>query len=479
MLQLEEEKTSPTLIKVVGVGGGGMNAVNRMIDANLKGVEFIVVNTDEQVIRLSAAEEKVVIGQKTTRGMGAGGDPEIGLRAAQEDRDRLAQTLKGADMVFITAGMGGGTGTGAAPIVAEVARDVGALTVGVITLPFQMEGARRMKHAVKGLEAMKEHVDTLITIKNDHIFKVVDRTTPVDVAFRMVDEILLGAVRGISDLINTAGLVNVDFADVRSIMAETGDAIMGSGEGIGENRVMDAVNLAINNALLEDMNIEGATGVLINVCGGEDLSMAEWKDVSELVTAHVDPQANIIIGLTIDEGLRDRIRVTVIATGFDKSQSRRKPGGWKGYQEDGRVRPYHPVQEAAEQELRGRSKRPTAESGNRSQSAGIRPSPPAEEEHPPVVSMRQFYKSDEEPAMPRMQEIYDDFDDSEEMEPEAPSQVMPARRVSGDDYGTNVATPMDAEEYYRTAGRNRMSAEKKRTITEDDLDIPAYLRRKG
>ncbi|MBI41378.1 MAG: cell division protein FtsZ [Leptospiraceae bacterium] len=469
MLQLEDEKTSPTLIKVVGVGGGGMNAVNRMIDADLKGVEFIVVNTDEQVIRLSAAEEKVVIGQKTTRGMGAGGDPEVGLRAAQEDRDRLAQTLKGADMVFITAGMGGGTGTGAAPIVAEVARSVGALTVGVITLPFQMEGARRMKHAVSGMEAMKEHVDTLITIKNDHIFKVVDRTTPVDVAFRMVDEILLGAVRGISDLINTAGLVNVDFADVRSIMAETGDAIMGSGEGIGENRVMDAVNLAINNALLEDMNIEGATGVLINVCGGEDLSMAEWKDVSELVTAHVDPQANIIIGLTIDEGLRDRMRVTVIATGFDKASSRKKPAGWKGYKEDGRVRPYHPVQEAAEQELKGRPVR----------SGGMRPAAEAhaEPEAPPVVSMRQFYRAEEEQAVPRMQEIYDDFD-LEEAEPEAHHPV-PARKVSGDDYGNPMATPMDAEEYYRTAGRNRVSAEKKRTISEDDLDIPAYLRRKG
>lgn len=483
MLQLEEDKTSPTLIKVVGVGGGGMNAVNRMIDANLKGVEFIVVNTDEQVIRLSAAEEKVVIGQKTTRGMGAGGDPEIGLRAAQEDRDRLAQTLKGADMVFITAGMGGGTGTGAAPIVAEVARSVGALTVGVITLPFQMEGARRMKHAVKGLEAMKEQVDTLITIKNDHIFKVVDRTTPVDVAFRMVDEILLGAVRGISDLINTAGLVNVDFADVRSIMAETGDAIMGSGEGIGENRVMDAVNQAINNALLEDMNIEGATGVLINVCGGEDLSMAEWKDVSELVTAHVDPQANIIIGLTIDEGLRDRMRVTVIATGFDKTRDKRKAGGWKNYQENGRARPYHPVQEAAEQELRssktassGRPGRPEARPAAASQKGSLfhGAAESIEESAPPVVSMRQFYRGEDEQAVPMMQEIYEDYPEEEEAR-----EVRPARKAAGDEYGSHLAVPMDAEEYYRTAGRNRVQQEKKRSLAEDDLDIPAYLRRKG
>jgi len=323
MLQLEEEKTSPTLIKVVGVGGGGMNAVNRMIDSKLRGVEFIVINTDEQVLKKSTASEKITIGQKTTRGMGAGGDPEIGERAAMEDRDRILQALKGADMVFITSGMGGGTGTGAAPIVASVAKEIGALTVGVVTLPFQMEGGRRMEYAHRGLSELKEKVDTLITIKNDSIFKVIDRVTSVDVAFRMIDEILLNAVKGISDLINTAGLVNVDFADVRSIMGETGDAVMGAGEGIGENRVTDAVNQAINNSLLEDTSIEGATALLINVCGGHDMSITEWKDVSELITTHVDPGANIIIGLTIDESLRERIRVTVLATGFKKRQGAR------------------------------------------------------------------------------------------------------------------------------------------------------------
>jgi cell division protein FtsZ len=316
MLQLDEERSSPTLIKVVGVGGGGMNAVNRMIDSNLRGVEFIVINTDEQVLKKSDSPEKLAIGQKTTRGMGAGGDPDIGQKAALEDRDRILQMLKGADMVFITAGMGGGTGTGAAPIVAKVAKEIGALTVGIVTMPFQMEGGRRMAYAQQGLASLKESVDTLITIKNDSIFKVIDRNTSVDVAFRMIDEILLNAVKGISDLINTAGLVNVDFADVRSIMGETGDAVMGAGEGIGENRVSDAVNQAIHNALLEETTIDGATSVLINVCGGHDMSITDWKDVSELITKHVDPSANIIIGLTIEEALRDRIRVTVIATGF-------------------------------------------------------------------------------------------------------------------------------------------------------------------
>ncbi|MCR9143170.1 MAG: cell division protein FtsZ [bacterium] len=316
MLQLEEEKTSPTAIKVVGVGGAGMNAVNRMITAELRGVDFVVINTDEQVLKTSAAPEQLAIGQKTTRGMGAGGDPDIGLKAAMEDRDRVSQILKGADMVFITAGMGGGTGTGAAPIVAQVAKEMGALTVGVVTMPFAMEGGKRMELARRGLEALREKVDTLITIRNDSIFKVIDQSTPVDVAFRLVDEILLNAVKGISDLINTAGLVNVDFADVRSIMDETGDAIMGAGEGVGENRVADAVNQAIHNALLEETSIEGANALLINVCGGEDMSITEWKDVSELITRQVDPRANIIIGLTIDRALRERIRVTVIATGF-------------------------------------------------------------------------------------------------------------------------------------------------------------------
>ncbi len=316
MLEFIEQKHSPTQIKVIGVGGAGMNAVNRMITSDFKGVDFIAVNTDEQVLRRSAASSCISIGQETTKGMGAGGDPEIGYKSAIEDKERLAQALRGNDLVFITAGMGGGTGTGATPIVAEIARSTGALVIGVVTMPFRMEGTRRMSFAENGLKALRNKVDTLITIKNDSIFKVIDQKTPVDTAFRMVDDILLNAVRGIADLINTAGLVNVDFADVRSIMGETGDAVMGAGEGFGEDRAKMAVDQAIHNSLLEDSGIEGATAVLINVCGGEDLGIFELKDVAELVTHHVDPQANIIIGLTIDPSLGERLRVVVIATGF-------------------------------------------------------------------------------------------------------------------------------------------------------------------
>ena len=324
MLEFEEAKRSPTDIKVIGVGGAGMNAVNRMIKAGLEGVEFIATNTDEQVLQKSKAPNCVAIGSKTTRGMGAGGDPEIGYRSAMEDQDRLDQALRGADMVFITAGMGGGTGTGAAPIVADIAKEIGALVVGVVTVPFLWEGMRRMNFAQKGVEILHKKVDTLIVIKNDSIHKVVDQSTSVDIAFQMIDDILLNAVRGISNLINTAGLVNVDFADVRAIMSERGEAVMGAGEGYGEDRVREAVNQAIHNSLLEENGIEGANAALINICGGETLSIHELKEVTDLITTHIDSQANIIIGLNIDKNLGERIRVTVIATGFEKNGKRKK-----------------------------------------------------------------------------------------------------------------------------------------------------------
>jgi cell division protein FtsZ len=319
MLYMDEEKSSPVSIKVIGVGGGGMNAVTRMINANLKGVQFIIMNTDEQVLNRSNVENKVQIGNKITKGMGAGGDPEIGAKAAQEDRDKIASALKGADMVFITAGMGGGTGTGAAPIVAEIAKELKCLVVGVVTVPFVTEGKKRGDLARNGLNKLRSHVDTLITIKNDSILKVVDKKATVQTAFKVVDDVLLNAVKGISDIINYAGIINVDFADVRTIMKDTGDAIMGVGEGTGDNRVADAVNQAINNVLLEESSIEGATSLLINVSGGKDLSISDWNDVSQAITSHVDQNANIIIGLNEEEGFEEKIRVTVIATGFKKS----------------------------------------------------------------------------------------------------------------------------------------------------------------
>ncbi|MBK8397886.1 MAG: cell division protein FtsZ [Leptospiraceae bacterium] len=316
MLYMDEQRTSPVVIKVVGVGGGGMNAVSRMVSANFRGVEFIVMNTDEQVLSKSSVENRVQLGNKVTRGMGAGGDPDVGNKAAQEDKDRIASVLKGADMVFVTAGMGGGTGTGAAPVIAEIAKELKCLVVGVVTLPFGFEGRRRNDLAKSGLNMLRQNVDTLITIKNDSIFKVVDKKASIDYAFRVIDDILLNAVKGLSDIINHPGIINVDFADVKTIMKDTGDAIMGVGEGIGENRVADAVEHAINNVLLEENSIAGASSLLINVTGGNDLTINDWNEVSQVITGQVDTNANIIIGLNEEEGLNEKIRVTVIATGF-------------------------------------------------------------------------------------------------------------------------------------------------------------------
>ena len=313
---MDEQRTSPVVIKVVGVGGGGMNAVSRMVSANFRGVEFIVMNTDEQVLSKSSVENRVQLGNKVTRGMGAGGDPDVGNKAAQEDKDRIASVLKGADMVFVTAGMGGGTGTGAAPVIAEIAKELKCLVVGVVTLPFGFEGRRRNDLAKSGLNMLRQNVDTLITIKNDSIFKVVDKKASIDYAFRVIDDILLNAVKGLSDIINHPGIINVDFADVKTIMKDTGDAIMGVGEGIGENRVADAVEHAINNVLLEENSIAGASSLLINVTGGNDLTINDWNEVSQIITSQVDTNANIIIGLNEEEGLNEKIRVTVIATGF-------------------------------------------------------------------------------------------------------------------------------------------------------------------
>ncbi|PJZ51419.1 cell division protein FtsZ [Leptospira adleri] len=324
MIRFEEEtKTSPAVIKVFGVGGGGMNAVTRMSNSTLKGVEFAILNTDEQVLLRSPVENKIILGTKITRGMGAGGDPELGYKAAEEDKERIQSVVRGADMVFITAGMGGGTGTGAAPVIAKIAKEMKCLVVGVVTLPFSFEGRRRMELARKGIEQLRSHVDTLILINNDSIFRVVDKSTPIDLAFQVIDDILLNAVRGISDIINNPGLINVDFADVKTIMRDTGDAVMGVGEGSGEGKVKEAVEFAINNSLLDSTSIAGASSLLINVSGGKDLTISDWNEVSGIITSQVDPNANIIIGLHEDESLANKIRVTVIATGFSK----RNPSG--------------------------------------------------------------------------------------------------------------------------------------------------------
>ncbi len=302
-------------IRVIGVGGGGNNAVNRMIAAGLRGVEFIAVNTDAQALSSAQALTKLQIGAKLTKGLGAGADPEVGKQAAEESREEIANALRGADMVFVTAGMGGGTGTGAAPVVAEIAKELGALTVGVVTKPFTFEGRRRQMQAEKGIQNLKGKVDTLITIPNDRLLQVVDKKTSMVEAFKIADDVLRQGVQGISDLIFVPGLINLDFADIRTIMAETGSALMGIGSARGENRAAEAARAAISSPLLET-SIEGARGVLLNITGGNDLGLLEVNEAAEIIAQAADPEANIIFGAVIDEAIQDEIRVTVIATGF-------------------------------------------------------------------------------------------------------------------------------------------------------------------
>lgn len=317
MLEFDTDLNQFAEIKVIGVGGGGNNAVNRMITAGLQGVDFVTVNTDSQALQLSRAGEKVQIGIKLTKGLGAGANPEIGAKAAEESREELAKVLKGADMVFVTAGMGGGTGTGGAPIVAEVAKEMGALTVGVVTRPFTFEGRKRAMQAEKGIAELKSKVDTLITIPNDRLLQVVDKNTTIHEAFRIADDVLRQGVQGISDLIAVPGLINLDFADVKTIMSNTGSALMGIGQATGENRAADAARKAISSPLLET-SIEGAKGVLLNITGGTNLTLFEVNEAAGIIAEAADPEANIIFGAVIDEDLKDEIRVTVIATGFDQ-----------------------------------------------------------------------------------------------------------------------------------------------------------------
>ncbi len=315
MFQFDTENTNPAQIKVIGVGGGGNNAVNRMIEAEVKCVEFIAVNTDKQDLALSAASQKIQIGEKITKGLGAGAVPEIGKKAAEESREEIAQAIKGADMVFVTAGMGGGTGTGAAPIVAEIAKEMGVLTVGIVTKPFWFEGKVRQSNSNEGITNLMGAVDTLVVIPNDKLLEVAENRTPLTESFRMADDILRQGVQGISDLISRPGLISLDFADIKTIMKDTGFAHMGIGRATGETRAEEAARKAIHSPLLET-TIEGAKGVILNVTGGADLGILEVKTAAELVEEAADDDANIIIGAIVDESLGDEIQITVIATGF-------------------------------------------------------------------------------------------------------------------------------------------------------------------
>jgi cell division protein FtsZ len=324
-MPLRSDSENFALIKVIGVGGGGSNAVNRMIRAEMMGVEFIACNTDAQALLQSDAPHKIRIGDKITRGLGAGGDSNIGQRAAEEDSEKIAEALKDSDMVFITAGMGGGTGSGAAPVIAEIAKDLGSLTVGVITKPFSFEGVRRKLVAEQYSELLKDKCDTLITIPNDRLREVVDKKTSILDAFRVVDDVLRQGVQGISDLITVPGLINLDFADVKTIMRDAGSSMMGIGIGTGESRAVDAARAAVMSPLLE-VNIQGARGILFNVTGGSDLGLFEVNEAAEVIKEAADPEANIIFGTVIDDRMRDEVKVTVIATGFDSSRKAKAPG---------------------------------------------------------------------------------------------------------------------------------------------------------
>ncbi|MBS4211931.1 MULTISPECIES: cell division protein FtsZ [Neobacillus] len=315
MLEFDTNLDSLATIKVIGVGGGGNNAVNRMIEHGVQGVEFIAVNTDAQALNLSKAEVRMQIGAKLTRGLGAGANPEVGKKAAEESKEQLEEALRGADMVFVTAGMGGGTGTGAAPVIAQIARDLGALTVGVVTRPFTFEGKKRATQASGGIGSMKEAVDTLIVIPNDRLLEIVDKSTPMLEAFREADNVLRQGVQGISDLIAVPGLINLDFADVKTIMSNKGSALMGIGVSAGENRAAEAAKKAISSPLLET-SIDGAQGVLMNITGGTNLSLYEVQEAADIVASASDQEVNMIFGSVINENLKDEIIVTVIATGF-------------------------------------------------------------------------------------------------------------------------------------------------------------------
>jgi cell division protein FtsZ len=317
MLEFTPEYEHFATIKVLGIGGGGGNAVNRMIDAKIRGVEFIVANTDAQVLRQTKALQKVQIGSQLTKGLGAGGKPDVGRLAAEEDRDSLYRALESSDMIFLTAGMGGGTGTGAAPIVADLASEIGALTVAVVTRPFHFEGPRRLKIAEAGLAELADKVDTLIVVPNEKLLKIVARETTITESFRLADEVLVQAVRGISDLITVPGLINVDFADVRAVMSEAGgSAIMGTGVGVGEGRATVAAQNVISSPLLDGINIKGARGILINVTGGSDMTLHEINEAVGIVNEVADEDANVIVGAVVEEGLEE-FRITVIATGFE------------------------------------------------------------------------------------------------------------------------------------------------------------------
>lgn len=417
MAEIKPDIETFAKIKVVGVGGSGGNAISRMIDAKIKGVEFVAINTDAQALHHSRAQEKIHIGKNLTKGLGAGMNPEIGRQAAEENRDEIQEVLKGADMVFVTCGLGGGTGSGAAPIVAETAKELGALTVGVVTRPFAFEGTQRRAIADEALNNLKDRVDTLITIPNDKLLSIIDRKTTLISAFRIVDDVLRQGVQGISDLITRPGIVNVDFADVRAIMQDSGSALMGIGIASGENRAVEAARAAINSPLLE-LSIDGAKGVLFNISGSTDVGMLEINEAANIITENIDPNAKVIFGAVVDEQIRKGdIQITVVATGFDSGKIKEMPIG-----------------------LVTRAKSPTIGQLTRE-----------ERDTTPTQTYTPSYRREEE---------------TEEVE--EPS-VFTSRKIE--------PTPLIIEEKIQPKSFS-LRQESKDIVEEEDLEIPAFIRRK-
>lgn len=478
-------------IRVIGVGGGGSNAVNRMIQANMMGIEFIAVNTDAQALLLTQAPTFIRIGDKLTRGLGAGGNPSVGAKAAEENAEELYERLKGSDMVFITAGMGGGTGTGASPVIAQIAREVGALTVGVVTRPFTFEGKRRQVAAEEGIANLKQHVDTLITVPNDRLLQVADKKMPLKEAFRLADDVLRQGIQGISDLITVPGLINLDFADVKTIMSAAGSALMAIGEASGESRAVDAAHMAIASPLL-DIDINGARGVLFNITGGLDLTLFEVNEAADIISKAAHPEANIIFGAVQDAAYDGKIKITVIATGFDEQERGRmpqQPASRMGYNRD-------MFYSSASQASNGNP--PAYPSRQQGQSTGGQGYNPLPITPPPLNASRPVVESgtgrmqaipsvgvgpgrvDSTPGYKEAQEDYADEDEALEMaetspahlpvpEPEAQPLQRPA--ASADQRGQRQIRRMDPKAMDIPRGNRNAPP-------GDVIDIPAFLRKR-
>jgi cell division protein FtsZ len=458
MAEIKPDIETFAKIKVVGVGGGGGNAISRMIDAKIKGVEFVVINTDAQALHASKATEKIHIGKNLTKGLGAGMNPEIGRQAAEENRDEIQEVLKGADMVFITCGLGGGSGSGAGPIVAETAKELGALTIGVVTKPFSFEGAQRRAIAEEALANMRERVDALITIPNDKLLAIIDRKTTLVNAFRIVDDVLRQGVQGISDLITKPGIVNVDFADVRAIMEDSGSALMGIGIASGENRAAEAAKAAINSPLL-DLSINGAKGVLFNISGASDLGMLEINEAANIITENIDPNAKVIFGAVSDDQLKKgEIQITVVATGFDTERGR--PVAYFG----NRATPTVPVTETVEERPAVRSvshHAPTSHVSVTRVHESVAPSRPSMPQPASVTS----YQPEEERLSVRTNPVTPEDDALTQ-----PAHIPTVRKIE--------RVPFIIEEKIPSHSVNLHGETKELSEDEDELEIPAFIRRK-